>query len=371
MARKKVVRRLPQLPKIPALKPNEHKAERLLEIMRHVAVAAQEERPRTFYSMREVASKFRVPISTVAHTYQRLEQEGLLTRIRGSKTTLRGLKYDRKLSVRAFVGLPTTISKYVTVQDYRMFLMCVRRQLRVNGFAAAMLDIECHEADDFAERVRKYEIDTIIWFQPGRLAKQAVLRLNDLGLRIVGVSHGGRPSLPCHYQVRRETAIRNILRSWRAEAGLKSVIVVSGQARDTLVDQVRFEEILSEEEFKSEFQSASSESISKVLKSLSQKDNVGIVFLSSAAPMFAFRSPETMTAILQKRRVALIEGPVNMPFARIPDVNVDLVLVDWQSIAEKIVNDLIAQEGRDGEHRVVFEAEAKLQVPLSTYAQVI
>jgi hypothetical protein len=312
-----------------------------------------------------------VPLSTVSRIYYQLEHEGILSRIRSSRTTIRGLKYDRKLSVRAFVGLPTAISKYVTVQDYRMFFMRIRRELRLNGFAAAMLDIE-HEAEDLSEQARKHEIDTIIWFQPGRLAKQAILRLNDLGLRVVGVSDGTRLSLPCHYQVRRETAIRNILRSWQSDAGLKSVIVVSGQRRASVVDQERFEEMLSEEEFKYEFRNtSSSESIPKVLKSLSQKENTGIAFFSSAAPMFAFRSPELMTRIFQRCRVALIEGPVNMPFANIPDVRVDLVMVDWQAVVKRIVRDLIAQEAFDDAKHVIFEAEAHLRVPLSNYAQVI
>lgn len=87
--------------------------------------------------------------------------------------------------------------------------------------------------------------------------------------------------------------------------------------------------------------------------------------------MLAFRSPETMTNIFERCRVALIEGPVNMPFAKLPDVHVDLVMIDWQAVARRIVSDLIAQQAFNSEHRVVFEAEAKLRVPLSNYAQEI
>jgi hypothetical protein len=343
----------------------------MLETLRHVASATQEERSRTFYSMREVASRFRAPISSVADVYQRVESEGILQRVRGSKTILRGLRHDRKLSVRAFVGLPTTTSKYVTVQDYRMFLVSLRRELRLSGFAAAMLDVDRPNADKFSERVQRYEIDTIIWFQPGAFAKQVKLRLKDLGLRVVGISDGAQPPLPCFYEVHREAAIRNILRSWRSEAGLRSVIALTGIGRGSAVDEQRLKEILEEEDFRYEIRSTSSESIPKLLKSLGQKGNVGIAFLSSAAPMFAFRSPELVTKIFQRCRVALIEGPVNMPFATVPDVRIDLVLVDWQLVAQRIVGDLIAQNSFDAAKPVVFEAESRLRVPLNQYAQVI
>ena len=57
------------------------------------------------FSIREVAAHFHAQVSTVSRVYQRLEQEGLLSRVRGSKTVLQGLHFDRHLSVRAFVGL--------------------------------------------------------------------------------------------------------------------------------------------------------------------------------------------------------------------------------------------------------------------------
>lgn len=370
MARKKAVRNLPPLPKLRVVDVREHKLELLLQTLRHVASAAQEEQSRTFYSMRDVAKRFRAPVSTVADVYRRLEREGILRRIRGSKTVLRGRKHDRKLSVRAFVGLPNTTAKYVTVQDYRVFLKSLRRELRLSGFAAAMLDIERYKAEDFAERVRKYEIDTIVWFQPGRLAKHAILRLNDLGLRVIGVSDGIVPSLRCHYEVRRENAIREILKTWRSDAGLRSVVVVSGRG-PAIIDEQRFVEIVEEEHLKSEVRNVTSGSFPKLLRVLGQKQKIGIVFLSSTAPMFAFRSPELVTRIFERCRVALIEGPVNMPFAKVPDVRVDLVLVDWQLVAEKIVGDLILHEALDSAKPVIFEAESRLRVPLSQYAEII
>ena len=73
--------------------------------------------------------------------------------------------------------------------------------------------------------------------------------------------------------------------------------------------------------------------------------------------------------MLKAHRVALVNGPVSMPFARVPDVQVDLVTVDWQLVAERIVNDLISQDAFQLPGPTVFEAEARLRVPLSDFAQ--
>jgi len=81
--------------------------------------------------------------------------------------------------------------------------------------------------------------------------------------------------------------------------------------------------------------------IPKLLETLTQQENRGIVFLSSVGPMFAFRSPESMTKIFERCRVSFVERPFNMPFARVSDVRVDLVLLDWQLFTPRIVGDLI------------------------------
>ena len=62
-------------------------------------------------------------------------------------------------------------------------------------------------------------------------------------------------------------------------------------------------------------------------------------------------------------------GPVNMPFAKLPDVCVDLITFDWQLVAERIVDDLATQQAFQDSGPVVFQAESHLQVPLNSIAQ--
>src|ERR1700704_2632969 len=128
MSRKKLARRLPLLPTTPALKTKDHKSERLLEILRGVSVSSQKADPQIFYPVREVARHFCVPVSTVARVYGRLEDEGILASIRGSKTLLQGLNAGRHFSVHGFVGVPAFTGAFVTWQDYRMFFIRTRRE---------------------------------------------------------------------------------------------------------------------------------------------------------------------------------------------------------------------------------------------------
>ena len=73
-----------------------------------------------------------------------------------------------------------------------------------------------------------------------------------------------------------------------------------------------------------------------------------------AAAMFAFREPEALARLLSGARVSLTGGPVSIPFAPVPDVAADMVVVDWQLVAEQIVSDLISRKAFNRAETTVF-----------------
>jgi hypothetical protein len=374
MARKKVPRSLAPLPGRRAVERAHHKTETLMEVLRDVAAKNQQEQPRAFYSVREVATHFHVPVSTVSRVYHRLEQEGLLSRVRGSKTILQGLHFDRHLSVRAFVGLPASLPAFVTLQDYRMFFIRLRRELRLRGFAAATAYFERGEAGTGAlsTRLKAYEVDTVIWFQPPPGAKETALRLADMGIRLLGVANDHFPSIPCRYQVRRDAATRTLLAEWKASNAVERVILVQSADQRSAAPGETLPTLLEELEIKWSVANYGGQRSEAFLRTLQKAKTDGILFSSSAlASKFCFRSPSGVTDLLQTQRVALIHGPVGMPFASVPEVKVDLVTVDWQLVAERIVNDLITQDAFQAPGPTVFEAKAQLRVSLSEFAQSI
>src|SRR5437879_2323206 len=129
MARKKIPRTLAPLPKAPHFGEEESKQARLLEILRAFARSAQTDKAQLFYSLNEVAEKFKVPASLVGKVFAQLEGERLLRRIRGSRTILEGRNARQILSVRAMVVLAVSMSCFLTLHDYRSFFIQVRRAL--------------------------------------------------------------------------------------------------------------------------------------------------------------------------------------------------------------------------------------------------
>jgi hypothetical protein len=373
MARKKVSRALAPLPSRRALAKAHHKTEALTAILRDVAVKNQREQPLAFHSVRAVAAHFRVPVSTVSRAYHVLEQEGLISRVRGSKTVLQGLHFDRQLKVRSFVGFPASVSRFVTLQDYRTFFIRIRRELRLRGFAAATAFFEPAEAgsDALSKRFKAYEVDTVIWFQPGKESAITALHLADMGIRLLGVANDSFCQIPCRYQVRRDGAIRALLASWKTEQPGRVTVVESKEQRAAAIDET-LHGILDELGIPWSVATYQSQRSEAFLRELQRKKTSGVIFSSSAlASKFCFRAPGAVADLLAAHRVALVNGPVSMPFAKVPDVKVDLVTVDWQLVAEKIVDDLISQDAFQLPGPTFFDAEAKLRVPLSAFAQSI
>jgi hypothetical protein len=372
MARKKVTRALAPLPSRRALDKAHHKTEALTEILRDVAVKNQQEQPRTFHAVRDVATHFKVPVSTVSKVYRHLEQEGLISRVRGSKTLLQGLSFDRQLKVRAFVGFPASVSRFVTIQDYRTFLIRIRRELRLRGFAAATAFFEPAEAsgDALAQRFKAYEVDTVIWFQPGKEARNTALHLADMGIRLLAVANDSFCHIPCRYQVRRDSAIKELLSNWRAQK-LERVILVRPKEQVSSVIDESLHRALDALDISWNLITYNGQRSEAFLRDLQKKKIGGIIFPSSGlASKFCFRAPQAVADLLLAHRVAFLNGPVSMPFAKVPDAKVDLVTVDWQMVARQIVDDLISQEAFHS-GPTIFEAEAKLGVPLSAFAQSI
>lgn len=373
MGRKKVSRKLPPLRPVAGRSDRENQAPDLVEILREIAIKNQTDQPQAFYSMRDIASALRVPLSSVPPACRQLEREGLLTRIRGSKTILQGAQFDRRLTVRAVVGLPACLSSFLTIQDYRSFFMSVRRELRLHDFASAMALFKRDElgGTTISERLKADQVDTVIWFSPPRASRDSLARLIDRGIRVIAVSQGERLSVSPRYQIRREDAIRKLLQHWRYTCGIAELTVVESTRFRSVSTETALTDVAEEIGVQCSTVSFKNEPIDEFVRQLQQVRSGGILFSSSAlVSFFCFRSPAAVAELLHCRRVGLIDGPVNVPFAPVPDAQVDLVTVDWHLVAKKIVADLISQEAfRDVP--LSFEAKAQLRVPFDRFAESI
>lgn len=367
--RRTVARRLPPFPASVTFKAKNQKGAQLLEILRGIAIANQQEEPQVFYPIREVAGRLDVPVSTVSRVYDALEEEGILVSVRGSKTLLQGHSSGRQVSVLASVGMPALTSSFVTFQDCRSFFIRTRRELRARGFAVAMVFYDQSDGKNgtLFSRIDKYDFDTVLWHQPDRTAKEAVPQLKDRGVQVIGLRDSWFPSIRCQYEVQRESAITSILRDWRANDAITSVIIVRG-IETSAAEEELLKTLLEEEGIACEFKNASDQRFADFLNSFTTDKHRGIIFPSTAAALFAFRAPEALAKLTARSRVALTGGPASFPFAQVSDVTADVVVLDWQLVAEQIVDDLLNRKSCSRAETTIFEAKAHLRAPLIQYA---
>jgi hypothetical protein len=369
MARTKHPRFLPVLPPLSTLSRSEKKGEGLLQILRRLAKSSRNRESKLFYSLRDVAAHYRLPLSRVARHYRQLESEGLISRIRGSRTILRGSGPTRQLFVPNVVAMPASLSCFIGLQDYRMFLIQARRKLRQRNFITVIAFYEDRsDAEELAERIQQARADVVLWYLPDTAARISAPRLRDLGIRLIGVSDGGLPSVPCHYEIHRTAAIRAILHDWQA-SGIRRVLIPRGESRSS-ADEERLETVLLETSLQWRFVGVNfALSAHRTGKLAAEKDEA-VILLAAAATLFLMRAPEAFDSLARICRVALPDGPVSLPLTPRLESPVDLAVVDWEGVAERVADDITSGRAFSAEDKpIVIQATAKLKAPLHKFAQ--
>ena len=367
MPRQKIHSRVGALP----TRQSAEAAPSLFDLLRSFGLDNQRDQPQVFPPIREVARHFGVPTSTIARIYRRLEEEGLLVTVRGSRTLLQGLSSARLISARGVIGLPVFTPRFVTLQDYRSFFLRLAPELRVRGFAVATVfydaaDVQAPERLHL--RIEKHGFDTVLWHQPDRAAKTVACQLTDSGVRVFGVRDRGFPSISCRYEVDRASAIASILDSWREKVGVRSVVVVRGRETSAAKEEL-IKHLLDDARLSYRFAGPSPEQTSDFLDSLARDAGEAIVLPSSAAAMCAFRAPESLARLMNRSRVMLSGGCLSFPFTHVPEAVADVVVVDWQLVAEQIASDLIGGNAFHRGESTSLEAKPHLRAPLRDYAQ--
>ena len=217
------------------------------------------------------------------------------------------------------------------------------------------------------EKLLEAKIDSVIWLSPDRGCRETVKSLGDAGVRVLGVSDYMLTSIPCRYQISRGNALRTILREWRT-AGLTSTVVVGDPRGCSALDEERCRAASVEEKLPCRMLLLETARLRQTLKAL-PRERSGILITGSAAALCALRTPHAFWQLMRKRRVALVDGPISLLFAKVPAVAVDLITVNWQSVAGRIVSDLITQVAWTKTEPLVFHAEAQLGVALNRFCR--
>ena len=191
-----------------------------------------------------------------------------------------------------------------------------------------------------------------------------VLRLCDAGIRVVGVNITPLAGLHCRYEMRRQKAIRAIIGGWQADPRIKGATIVR-IPNEAPADWERLRklcQLVRSEKVECEIATVPDARIDTFLKSACANESGGVILPAAAAALLSWRAPATLMEVLQACRVALIDGPMYLPFAsEIPHARVDLVTARWTPLANRLAEDFITGAAfRDGE-TISFDAEAHPQ----------
>jgi len=360
-----VVRHLPSLGPIePIPKWRGADRDRSLLIMQCLRRTAQKSRKnkksRPFYSIRTVARHFAVAPTTVSRIYTRLKDEGLLTSVWGSKTFVPPTQLNKELRVRAVIAMPVLLPRFRALPEYRMFFASVQDALWKLGFATRLVFHEGRDAETplFAELLLNYKADVVIWFLPTSKNLNVAARLLDRGIRLITIGDSlASPGEHC-YLVNRQNAFREGLIAWKRD-GIRSITVVRQCGCESVAKLAAIEASLCEVGIPHTIANLEACCAREHLWTLPQRDDCAVIFSSSEfAGHLRARNPAQFRALLERCRVMLVDGPIDLPAGDSVDTNVNFIAVDWQAAAKRIGRNLVSPAPcKNGATPIVFEAK--------------
>lgn len=356
------------------IRPTGRKNDRLLATVRDLALKQQRDHPQVFLSVRSAAHAFNVPLSAAAEVYLRLREEGVLSTMRGSCTMLRGKASKRPVRFNGVVGIPVSLRRFLTVPDYRECYLRLRDELFGRGFPTRCRFFQGAEPDvdglvtDFAAA----HVSAVVSILPAPGARELTLRLQDRGIRFIGVGIAALAEVSCRYEVRRRRAISALFRSWRREAQIRTVTIVHA-AEETKSERAHvdgLEAIAAVERIQCDFTTVSKRKVASSIASLLRSSHPGVVIPAPAASLLGTRQPEAVTRLIAACRVALVDGPIELaPSFQPLNGAADIVAVDWSSVAKRIASDAATGKASGDADPIIFEAQPMLRVPLEKLAR--
>lgn len=371
MSRKCIPRSLPPLGEVfdgfVGFSESDIKQHLLLQELRKAANELRTPESQPFYSMREIAEFFAVPLRTVAIVYENLEREGLINRIRSSQTVLLGnVEFTQKL-VRGVVGIPIWLHSLVISPHARIFFIDLEERLRKSGFIADFIFFRTREdyQPDFTERLLRHNLNYLIWHTPHLLASHVLLSMQDHGIRQITIQQmeAQVSQAKPNYLLNWEPAYQKLARTWK-ESGIKNVLIRKPEYLPSQRALAGFGKILNAHGMEITLTEAIT---STLLEELKNKRNTAFAFLDQEqADIMCSEDPVAIEQIMKIARVAFCRGPIRLPYFHKRPSQVDIVSVSASVMADRIVSDLCQQSGRQVDTPYIFEAIYQSGVALNS-----
>ena len=350
MARVTVHRSLPPLKKVlphfsgfPMGKSHQHV---MIDELRAAAKKLKSINSQPFYSMREASGFFNAPLGTVSLVYQALEREGLLNRIRSSRTVLVGKTVLPREAVRGVVGIPIWLHSIVLMVYTRTYAMELEEHLRHSGYVADIIFHATKEEEtepEFATRLLRHRLDSVILHTPMAGCRQNILSLRERGVRVLVIQRReARQDIPAViYLQDYQPAYEKMAIRWR-ELGIRKVRLWSPLAHlhyKTEVDT--FRSILKRQGLEIEQVQDSPGELLDRIRADSSGALTAVAFLDSThSEEICNCEPEIIQQISQIARLAFCVGTIRVPYLNVRKVHADIVDFSPKEIASRLADDI-------------------------------
>ena len=319
------------------------KQDQIQAILAPLARQDQSERPSRFYSVREVCSYFGVALRTAGLVYRRMEADGLLVSIRGTGTVVPARAGNARAGtpVRGLVAVVNWLPGFLHLPDQRFFVMQLEESLWARGFASAVVfyrEEEKHQPA-FADRILAHRPDFVIWLTPGLSDISTMGTLADVGVRVIAIAN--RPAYPITpvYAIGWRRGIEAALRTWKQE-GFNRVIVTSKSRRHSPFAS-HLEDILREMDMTFSHCFFGTETMPDyIVRLIAESAGAGVVFdYDMWHARVCTQAPGEFARLLAERRV-LNCWSLPIKAEALGDIHTDAVLLPWDRIIDRIVEDL-------------------------------
>jgi hypothetical protein len=318
----------------------------MVELLRDAAMKLRSENPQPFYSMREVSRFFEAPLAAIYIVYKVLEREGILNRIRSSRTVLAGRAALSRETVRGVVGLPIWMHSIVLLVYTRVLTMEIEEHLRRAGYVADIIfhsEKEDESQPEFATRLLLHNLDAVILHTPLASCRQNILSLRERGVRVLILQRLEAPrDLPAViYLLDYDPAYEKMAARWK-ESGISEAWIWGP------LDQLHYQEeedsfrkILKNHGIEWKLMEEEPAQMEEKLRHYAGKSSVAVAFIGEANPeRICNCDPYSIEQISRMARLAFCGGTLRIPFLQMRKVRADIVDFSPTETAMRLAQDI-------------------------------
>jgi len=318
----------------------------MTDLLRGIAKKLRSANSQPFYSMREVAGFFDAPLGTISLVYRALEREGIINRIRSSRTILVGKKVLTREAVRGVVGIPIWLHSIMLLVYTRTLAMELEEHLRRSGYVADLIFHSSKEEEaepEFATRLLRHRLDAVILHTPVAGCRQNILSLRERGVRILVIQRKeARRDLPAViYLQDYQPAYQKMAAQWH-QVGIRKVWLWTPiEHLHYKAEADTFRAILNRQGLEVESVQDEPGQLLQRIKQAKSKTPVAVAFLDGThSEKMCNCEPQLVEQISQIARLAFCVGSIGVPYLRSRKIRADLVDFSPTEIASRLAVDI-------------------------------